>query len=134
MMARLYDSQKHWASIVSNDADALDLLRVTVNGLTLLQRHILSMRQLDQVLDAILDRQCAIGVHSANIAGFEPTITSHDLLCLFLQLEVALHHGWTTEPDLTRSIVASVLSIWHVNQLQFQTWCLCQKEVNPIML
>ena len=85
------------------------------------------MAQFDQVLDTVLDRQRTVWVHGANVTRLEPAIARHDLLGFFLQLEVSLHHRWPTEPNLSRPIVAGVLCIWDIYQLQFQAWCLIEE-------
>ena len=70
----------------------------------LLERDVLALRQLEQVLLAVDDLQPALGVKEANVARVQPAVGIERLGCVLLVLVVAFEDVLAADQDLAARV------------------------------
>lgn len=89
----------------------------------LLERNVLAIQRLDQVLLAVNDLDVAVPIEFANVARLEPAIRRERVLRLLVVLVIAVRHAVTSDPYLALRwpVLREVARLWKVDQLHFDT-------------
>ncbi len=85
---------------VGVDHDVGDGLSAAVDGLDLLEGNVFTTSHLDEVLDTVDDLEMAVLIKLTNITALKPAVFGNGLSSLLWVVEVLLHNGETTHPDL----------------------------------
>ena len=85
---------------VSMHVDLCDNRRESICILDLLQSHIFTLRQLEQVLLSVDDLQSSFSVNLADITRVKPAFGVECLFCILLVAEIAFEDVLASEKDL----------------------------------
>mmetsp|Transcript_2450 Transcript_2450/g.8743 ORF Transcript_2450/g.8743 Transcript_2450/m.8743 type:complete len:672 (-) Transcript_2450:123-2138(-) len=95
------------------DASRRGVAAVLVDGLQLLQRDVLAVGSLDEVLDPVDDAKGALLIPLTNVTSAEPPV-DENLVGLSLVLVVALGEAGAAHPDLALGAGLAVLGVAHI--------------------
>ncbi|RUP48039.1 hypothetical protein BC936DRAFT_145049 [Jimgerdemannia flammicorona] len=119
------DHKRHGLGLerVTVHADVADKQAGFVHALELLQRNVLAVAELDQVLLAVDDGQRTILVPLANVARLEPAVGCQCLGSEVAALEVTGRDTTAADPDfaLRGRVASTIASVGDVDKLDFNT-------------
>lgn len=102
--------------VTVNDKGSVDGVE-GVNTLNLLQRNVLALAELDDVLHAVNDLQTASGVDLSDVAGVHPSIRVDGLGGILGVVEVALEDVGAADADLTARVGRVLVGVAHLSNV-----------------